>query len=178
MQMAANFDVQSIVATEMIHGGALKWLDRNVQINREAGNAMPRLSTAPLDWNWVAHAENEGSIKQHESDRRILYSVPFQLVLGSDLVYGEMGVRTLPRVIRELLRAGAEGAYALYAHTLNRFEFVDVDFFRALRFVGLTCSPVWPQSEEAVDREEAYSDELFPEQRVVVYRISLKSSNE
>ena len=100
---------------------------------------------------------------------------PFDVVLGSDLVYNDAGVYLLPRVAGALRRSGqGAAAYALYAHTLNRFEFADHDFFEELTKAGLAYAPVWPAGAEVAvggANGGGFSGELFPEQHVVIFRI-------
>ena len=190
MHVARDFGarVESIVATEMVEGGALRWLEQNVARNRQAGRALTGLSTAPLDWNWVASEaadamagvaappQVEGSEEERAAGALALRS-PFDVVLGSDLVYNDAGVYLLPRVFRALLRRSGQGAYAyaLYAHTLNRFEFADHDFFEELTKAGLAYAPVWPAGAEVAvggaNDGGGFSGELFPEQHVVIFRI-------
>lgn len=197
MHVARDFGdkVSTLVATEMVEGGALRWLEQNVERNRSAGHALPALRTAPLDWNWVVEQCDEdgadgggralvvptveGDDAQRSDGARALCS-SFDLLLGSDLVYNDSGVYMLPRVLRALLRRGPPGAHALYAHTLNRFEFADHDFFKELKRAGLACTALWPEGEpqrddeaDGEDDDEGFSGELFPEQRVVIYRICL-----
>jgi len=102
-------------------------------------------------------------------------------------VYNDVGVRMLPRVIAALAQKDTR---VLYAHTLNRFEFLDRDFFEELASVGLQCREVWP-SDGSTDAnfgsaavgaspqsskvdQDGFSGELFPDQRVVVIQISVR----
>ena len=84
--------------------------------------------------------------------------------------------RRKDRVLRALLRGGPPGAHALYAHTLNRFEFADHDFFLELSRAGLAHTAVWPEGEMAGSEDADFSGELFPEQRVVIFRIGLAAA--
>ena len=183
MSLARDFAVSRMLLTEMVVGGALTWLDRNVARNRDAGVPLESLSTAALDWAWADEDETtEGP-----------FASVWDVVIGSDLVYNEIGVQMLPRVFARLLAGGTAVAY--YAHTLNRYEFLDRDFFKALAAEGLRCQQVWPdevddeadeegaaagRSAEEAPRDEddddagsvvSWSGELFPEMRIVVFRI-------
>lgn len=180
-----------MLLTEMIDGGALEWLELNVSRNRAAGCELGRLETAAFDWAWC-DSPNEpaaSGVVDHAWD----------LVLGSDLVYNDVGVQMLPRVFARLLSA-RDGASALYAHTLGRFEFLDYEFHRSLDASGLQREQVWPEpspdeakadgssahdeqlpSKDGVDSEEdegfgSFSGELFPEPRVVIYRLTLRTA--
>ena len=156
---------------------------------------LPHLETAALDWRWVEEeergAEAEGSASGKADGGRegggceaaargpfvAILSEAWELVVGSDLVYNEAGKAMLPRLLGRLLcsRGGARGVSMYYAHTLNRYEFYDRDFFAALEAQGLSYVQAWPQPEGdggGLGAEGAFSGELFPEQRIVVLRIS------
>lgn len=181
MNVAREFAVSKLVLTEMEQGEALAWLDRNVQRNRDAGVPLGVLETAALDWSW---ADSDATDAVARSAR--IFSERWDVVLGSDLVYNEVGLKMLPIVLARLL---ARGAVAYYAHTLNRFEFLDRDFFEALSAAGLSCTKVWPEEEsdehgsgaapasanasddDAEEADCAFSGELFPEQRIVIFRV-------
>ena len=93
MHLARDFGdkLSTLIATEMVEGGALRWLEQNIQKNRAAGHALPALSTAPLDWNWIAEEGDgaggratvpavEGDDAQRTLGMRALRS-PFDLVI-------------------------------------------------------------------------------------------------
>ena len=81
----------------------------------------------------------------------------------------------LPKVISRLLCGSHASACVYYAHTLNRFEFLDRDFFDALRTERLRTVTVWPadvaDDEAEAEDEVAFSGDLFPEMRRVVLQI-------
>ena len=184
MHLAAQPDckIKELVATEMVDGGALEWLERNVQNNRTEV-PLSCLRTAAFDWNWIDDEDRQQQQQQEErehEDKANILGTPWDLIVGSDLVYDEAGVDKLPRVLSALLERGTAGAHVLYAHTLNRFEFADHDFFKELKRAGLACTALWPEGEpqrddeaDGEDDDEGFSGELFPEQRVVIYRICL-----
>ena len=91
------------------------------------------------------------------------------LVIGSDLVYNDAGVRMLPRVLAAL--AGGR-TRILYAHTLYRFEQMDLDFFEELKAIGLCCRTLWPPCSDRPESPEPMT-ELFPEQYVAIFELSL-----
>lgn len=192
MSLAVKFDVGQVVLTEMPQGGALEWLAHNVERNRRVGHDLSTVRTAAFDWAWIDHDAKASSASAvcdaatQEFDR--LCSTTWDFVLGSDLVYNESGVNMLPRVLATLAQ---ESTKVLYAHTLNRFEFLDRDFFEALASVGLQCRSVWPEDGEevnfgsaavdyavahAMNEQDGFSGELFPEQRVVVLEISRRQA--
>jgi predicted nicotinamide N-methyase len=102
----------------------------------------------------------------------------WDVVLGSDLVYNNVGVTLLPRVMRAL---AASGATVLYGHTRGRFELFDIQFLDNLRVEGLRVAEVEEGGvvvpiQSSVDGPEETLTELFPELRPVVFRIDLPSS--
>ena len=67
--------------------------------------------------------------------------------------------------------AGREGR-VLYAHTINRFEDLDLEFFSALERAGLRAERVWAAPDRPPTPEEPFA-ELFPQQWVGIYEISV-----
>ena len=186
MSLAARFDMERMVLTEMVQGGALKWLDHNVAINRQAGQPLSAVQTAALDWSWVSSGPAGADASESDvADQQAftnMFATRWDYVIGSDLVYNEIGVQMLPLVIAALAKGHTR---VLYAHTLNRFEFFDRDFFEALASAGLECTEVWPadgaqvanfgsaavgaaRCDEGDQEQDGFSGELFPEQRVIV----------
>ena len=186
MSLAARHDLSEVVLTEMVQGGALRWLDYNVQRNRDAGVPLTTVRTAALDWAWMDQGANACPAACVE-----LLSTRWDLVLGSDLVYNEAGVSMLPCVLAALAQPRTR---ILYAHTFNRFEFLDCDFLKALRAQGLRYREVWPISDEGTEpahgtlaaprgdaeanadgSECSFTGELFPELRLAVLLITRES---
>ena len=127
----------------MLDGGAFSWLERNVQKNRCESQPLKSLGLAAFDWNWIdpTHRPEMDEPNRGDDMARILGS-SWDIILGSDLVYNEAGVDMLPKVLAALLDRGHDRTYALYAHTLNRFEFLDRDFFENMaecRFMLASC---------------------------------------
>ena len=201
MSLARDVETRRIVLTEMVQGGALTWLERNVRRNREAGLPLETLSTAALDWSWVdaGDAATPSAAREEESDSdthgvnsaKAILDDAWDVIIGSDLVYNEVGARMLPKVIARLLGSSSKhDAVCYYAHTLNRFEFLDKDFLEALKEEGVRCVRVWPEAEASSsssdeaggdgdgeeEEEFTFSGELFPEQRVVVFRMDVAGS--
>jgi len=191
MSLAARHELSDVVLTEMVQGGALRWLDYNVQRNRDAGVPLKAVRTVALDWAWMSESAEAG----RPAACAELLSTSWDLVLGSDLVYNDAGVTMLPRVFAALAKPRAT---ILYAHTFNRFEFLDRDFLKALRAQGLRYREVWPITNEGAapghgnpavasgeggtnaanvdqDADEgsecSFSGELFPEFRLAVLLI-------
>jgi len=63
----------------------------------------------------------------------------WDFVIGSDLVYNQIGVELLPWVMRAHMGPGSVG---YYAHTRGRFEHFDIDFMENLKRVGLVVKEV------------------------------------
>ena len=176
-----------VVLTEQ-PGEALRHTQRNVAANRDC-----RVATAELDWG-VALAHPGRPVRV--APRRLRWKegghedyefVPdgggevseFDVVLGSDLVYNEEGMRALPQLLAALL-AASPACLCLYAHTKRRFETLDVDFYDELAEAGLRVTeleapgaPPRPASPPPLlERLEAGDlDATFPPKRVAVLRI-------
>ena len=169
MTIACRFELTSMVMTEMLEGQALTWLEHNLARNRSAGLPVHVVSAVALDWGWVNQPGTHGAV----------LGAHWDIVIGSDLVYNEAGVRMLPQLFAALANPGTR---VLYAHTLNRFEFLDEQFLGALRACGLRYTEVWPEPTACTDGQQSsghgagdgdfeFSGELFPEMRVVVLLI-------
>lgn len=101
-----------------------------------------------------------------------LRSTRWDFIIGSDLIYNEVGSRCLPRVLGALVRPGT---VALYCHTKHRFDLLDWEFFAELEACGLQCEEVWepgvPPPPTSPPAQFPPAD-LFPDQRIAVYRIT------
>lgn len=153
-----------VCLTEQGSGGALEWLQFNVAANELLSSVECRV----LDWQSWTTPEGD-ALAETVGD--------FDLVLGSDLVYDEAGARLLPRVLRCFLQRCRCSAF--YAHTLHRYDHLDVDFFAALRAEGLVYRAVAAEGGfDGLDPVEAsgFLEELFPEKRVAVYQVCLSGA--
>eukprot|EP00964_Phaeocystis_antarctica_P139736 scaffold104549_cov48-Phaeocystis_antarctica.AAC.1 len=123
------------------------------QVALNAALSLRAVHAIPCDWAWfgtsggaeekeegeevAATAEEEEKVVAATADddeavaqaRSVVQSAYFDLVIGSDLVYEEEGMRALVRVFAVL---AARGVRILYAHTRYRFELLDMLFFEAL----------------------------------------------
>lgn len=181
--LAANLPAAArVLATEQAAGHA--WLQANVA--RNAHLPLTALRTCVCDWSAFAssgsgHARDGGSSGSSSSGggsdadaaadaAAAELQGPWDVVLGSDLVYNEAGVRQLPRALAALAHPETT---VLYAHTKRRFEHMDGDFFAALADAGL----VWREVREAWAPPPPPSppafESLFPDMRLAVFRISL-----
>lgn len=99
MTLASRRDLSAMVLTEMVQGGALSWLDRNVQRNRDAGVPLASVRTAPLDWSWIVDEPTSAAADLAAAERPAAFAelldTHWDVVLGSDLVYNEAGVQML-----------------------------------------------------------------------------------
>lgn len=168
MAIASRFGQQlrRVMLTEMLDGNAFEWLKHNVESNRTRGLPLSAVELIPCDWGWFENATE--SAVSHVGTASIT-GEHWDLVIGSDLVYNEAGVRMLPRVLRSL---ACKNSRILYAHTLFRFEQIDLDFFDELKRVGMRYERVWPADEELPEPPTPMT-ELFPEQYVAIFSLSL-----
>ena len=211
MVLARNLpDADRVVATEMASGGALDWLRRNVRKNESLAEERGcrlwppgRLRTEECDWS--VYQGGAPSVSGYDGDdaganardpvpRSVagsipgsptLDAVPWDFIVGSDLVYDENGVRMLPRVIRSLLEKaaaaraetdldpGAPPPRAYYCHTKYRYELRDIEFYAEMRACGLEMKEVRAPGMSTPPASPEPLSQLFPEKRVAVYRVAL-----
>lgn len=133
-----------IVVTEQEEGGGLDHLRHNLELNREqdeGGSLNPGLQAFACDWTLYGDPEaRRGSDGPAAPEDPVMG--PWDIIVGSDLVYNEAGQNMLPRVIRQLLGQSAPGTCFYYAHTKYRYEMIDIDFEKELVKNGLTCKEV------------------------------------
>jgi len=152
--LARNLPGVEVCMTEQPAG--LEHLQRNIELNREAGLPVDSVRCAALDWADLASAEG-------------LLSERWDLIIGSDLLYAEAALRDLPALFGRLAGASTR---VLYAHTLHRYDHLDVEFFKALKAAGLEFCEI---GDIAPD-DEAFLVELFPEERPAVFEIAHAAS--
>lgn len=175
----------SVLLTEQASEDALEWLQSNLRKNSEDDCPLSAVSIAPLDWtDW--EQEDRGG-----DSGLLTEALHADLVIGSDLVYNEIGVRLLPKVLRSLAST-VRHPIILYAHTLHRFDHFDIDFFQALLDCGLRYRAVAGVGDntaalrdlaEELDPlgnrgEEDFLQELFPEQRIAIFQLLLADSDQ
>lgn len=149
--LARNAPGTEVVMTEQPAG--LEHLQRNIELNREAGVlALRHVSAATLDWSDCANEP--------------LLAEEWDLVIGSDLLYAEQAVVDLPALFARLARPSTR---VLYAHTLHRYDHLDVEFFKALEAAGLERREI---GDVRGEDEEEFLQELFPEERPAVFEIA------
>ncbi|KAL4433839.1 hypothetical protein ABPG75_000280 [Micractinium tetrahymenae] len=101
-----------------------------------------------------------------------LRGTQWDFIIGSDLIYNEIGSRCLPRVLGALVGAAT---VALYCHTKHRFDLLDMELFEELERCGLQCEEVWEPGAApppASPPAQFPPATLFPDQRIAVYRIT------
>eukprot|EP00802_Teleaulax_amphioxeia_P026183 Tamp_27197.p1 GENE.Tamp_27197~~Tamp_27197.p1 ORF type:complete len:270 (+),score=56.00 Tamp_27197:109-810(+) len=185
LTIARNLPSASVCITEMEEGGALEHLEYNVALN-----PMDNVSTAACDWAlWqeTAHKSDnatggEGGAHtnppgggRNSADFKMISSTKWDLVIGSDLIYNDIGVLWLPRVLNDLI--GQDGV-AYYCHTKNRLPMADVDFILQLSSLGLACKETREKGAETPPPSPPFFESLFPEQRIQVLRIERAQSEE
>ena len=100
--------LELVVLTELVDGGALDWLDHNLEINRNAGSCAPSVRMKALDWNCFVDGTLDVDASAHRgflAGRGYWASPkwrdrPFDVVIGSDLVYDHAGAAALVRVLQ------------------------------------------------------------------------------
>ncbi|KAF5833806.1 hypothetical protein DUNSADRAFT_9753 [Dunaliella salina] len=105
-----------------------------------------------------------------EADRLFLTSTKWDYIIGSDLVYNSVGSTLLPLVMKKLC---SPTTVILYCHTKHRFDHLDVEFFEHLNKNGFNVEEVREPWLPTPPPSPPPLTELFPEQRIAIYRISL-----
>ena len=108
MALACRFSqLRRVMLTEMLEGNAFEWLQHNVESNRKRGLLLGAVESVPCDWGWFQNAPDgttSSGATPNDGLAAVMQTERWELVLGSDLVYNEAGVRMLPRVLRSLVR--------------------------------------------------------------------------
>ena len=202
MTLAANLPNASLVCvTETRAGGALKWLEGTWRGTRTArrrfcgGRAWstwrlaigPRTATrtrtgtdtavtSKADSAPKADDEDESCDDESTGVNPRLEAMEWDVLVGSDLVYDDDGVRYLPRVVRHFLRNN-EPAYFLYAHTKYRYELRDMALWREFHECGLDVEEVREDGAPSPPSSPEPLTQLFPEKRIAVLRITLREED-
>ena len=205
MTLAANLpDADRVCVTETRAGGALKWLARNVARNEDGsgtGGGLWRpgvVHVEACDWTAYGDEDEDGTDtavtskadsapKADDEDESCddestgvnprLEAMEWDVLVGSDLVYDDDGVRYLPRVVRHFLRNN-EPAYFLYAHTKYRYELRDMALWREFHECGLDVEEVREDGAPSPPSSPEPLTQLFPEKRIAVLRITLREEDE
>ena len=157
--MARNCPSAALVClTEQEEG--VPWLQHNIELNRQRGLGLANVRVQACDWRHVAAAGGGGSggnqqpasppaaagsaaaVAAADGDDPPpidLQGTAWDLCLGSDLIYNEVGSTCLPRVLAAL---AGPSTHILYCHTKHRFDLLDLEFFQNLEACCLVCQEV------------------------------------
>lgn len=124
----------------------------------------------------VSQGGNLAALPLDSNTKVDLESIQWDFIIGSDLIYNQIGSTCLPQVIAAL--AGAD-TKMYYCHTKHRYDLLDMEFFDELDAVGLSYEEVWEPG--AIPPPPSPPMEfpplnLFPEQRIAIFRIFKKES--
>ena len=203
MTLAANLpSADRVCVTETRAGGALKWLRRNVARNEDgAEEVLWRPGVVHVEaCDWTAYSDEDGtdaSTSKNDASRDDddddddptgstplsaginprLEAIEWDVIVGSDLVYDDDGVRYLPRVVRHFLRNN-NSRHFLYAHTKYRYELRDMALWREFHECGLDVEEVREDGAPSPPSSPEPLTQLFPEKRIAVLRITLREEDE
>jgi predicted nicotinamide N-methyase len=157
--VARNCPSASLVCLTEQEGG-VPWLQHNVELNRQRGLGLANVRVQACDWRHVATGGGGGGGGSGTGDQQParppaaaavaaaagddappidLQGTAWDLCLGSDLIYNEVGSTCLPRVLAAL---AGPSTCILYCHTKHRFDLLDLEFFQNLEACGLECKEV------------------------------------
>lgn len=163
-------NIHELMLTERDEG--IRFLSSNVlAFQSSTRHSCQHISTRALDWTHGCEGEIVGT--------------QWDLVIGSDLLYEEEGVRALVRCWKELLEADTCGNISiLYCHTFGRFETIDELLDEELSTQALIAKDIPRKDDEYEDEDCRYKEdappaysELFPEMRQSVLSISLSKTS-
>lgn len=101
-----------------------------------------------------------------------LCSKRWDFIVGSDLIYNELGARLLPRVIKAL---STRHTVCYYAHTKHRFDALDLEFLAECEAQGLEVEEVFESGAVRPPPSPPPLTELFPAMRIAMFRITARS---
>lgn len=180
MTLARNVESSTVCLTEQADGGAMDWLQQNLAENVAAQLPLRSVRTEELDWNAWEADHSKVDLPHPRAGN-------WDLLIGSDLIYSEVGVRYLPRVLKSFADE-CPGITMLYCHTLHRFDDFDLEFCRAVQSQGLTYRVIAAEGasrpEDAgddldplADDSAGFLEELFPAKRIVIFQIMPQDCN-
>lgn len=176
LAICTNTSPSYLLLTEQSQGGALEHLKQNIEQNRISHGIDAQgvvMDCCTLDFG------------DHDEDHPVM-KANWDFVIGSDLVYLPELARSLPETWASLLR-GPSKPLILYCHTLRRYDDLDQALFENAKKLSLHVFELpdadafhafakqkWDQLERAAAHgSDGVPCDLFGEQRVVVYGISL-----
>ena len=165
--VARNLPSSTLVClTEQDEG--VPWLHHNIELNRQRGLELANVRLQACDWLHFAEGGGGGGSGQQQPASSPaaaaaaaagddappppidLRETAWDVCLGSDLIYNEVGSACLPRVMAAL--AGPSTGI-LYCHTKHRFDLLDLEFFQNLEACGLACEEVGAGMHGRMDAE-------------------------
>ena len=172
-------------------GGALTWLRKNVARNEDDGLwRRGCVHVEACDWTAYVHGDEDQSpnekpkpdaapetspnVSPNPAPNPRLERDDWDVLVGSDLVYNEDGVRYLPRVVRHFLTSQKRKTYFLYAHTKYRYELRDMALWKEFDTCGLEVEEVREEGAPSPPSSPEPLTQLFPEKRIAVLRITLR----
>jgi predicted nicotinamide N-methyase len=146
-------------------GGALEHLRHNTTLNEAVLHG--RAKVGPCDWLACGSpAQASGKAAVHADP---VLGKHWDIVIGSDLVYDEAGVKMLPHVFNQLVTPSNT---AFYCHTLHRYDMMDADFLHALKEHGLNVEEVRRRGEVTPPPSPPPFECLFNEHRLVIWKLT------
>lgn len=166
MTLARNLpNLGTCLLTEMETGGALEHLRHNTTLNEAVLHG--RAKVGPCDWlACCSSAQASGKAAVHADP---VLGKHWDIVIGSDLVYDEAGVKMLPHVFNQLVTPSNT---AFYCHTLHRYDMMDADFLHALKEHGLNVEEVRRRGEVTPPPSPPPFECLFNEHRLVIWKLT------
>ena len=103
-----------MVLTDSNHTGAVQWTQSNLEAaaGKQGIPYMDKLETKAMDWNNI------------EQVKEVATMYPYDLIIGSDLIYSEDRIKPLVTTIATLLMKQPKAKF-LYAHTAGRMPEMD-----------------------------------------------------
>eukprot|EP00039_Didymoeca_costata_P002408 m.60000 g.60000 ORF g.60000 m.60000 type:complete len:236 (+) comp11286_c0_seq1:176-883(+) len=166
--IAKNIASAHVCVTEMATGGALSHLKHNIKLNQHKEMVGNNIEAKECDWIDYGDDGNDSAASLD------LLGQQWDIIVGSDLVYNDIGVAYLPKVISKL---ASKDTTTLYCHTKHRYDMMDHDFLLNCEKEGLDVEEVWAHDETAPPPSPPPWENLFNEHRIVVWKISKKSSS-
>ena len=149
----------TLLLTEQEDG--MNHLRNNVELNMDAAT---NVSVMPCDWREYA-SEREPPIGHLAP----MNNRPWDLIIGSDLIYVEEGAINLPKVIAKTATQGI--TQVLYSHTKHRFDNLDLRLDEEMTKNGLIMREIIEEGSELPPPSPPPLTELFPKTRIAIYEI-------
>ncbi|CAD7931168.1 unnamed protein product [Amoebophrya sp. A25] len=148
----------------------------------------PPVVAVPLDWQNpdLSFLEDLEGDDHKEANLNSSSSKKLDFLIGSDLIYNEIGSRCLPKIVKSLLeQTGA--SHFLYSHTFHRYDHLDKEFLEVCEAEGLQARELETMYrkldfggrivEHEVPIQEEFEQEIFPEKRIAILKITLAKAD-